>query len=180
MSTRERWIVYPLLFLALGTALRPKLAPTFEASIMQVTSDEVKSRELTANRVTSDDVKSRKLTADRVTCRSLTIVDGQKRPRIELVVHAHTGDGEVRLVNNDGVPVVSLQSDAQTRAGLIETRSNDGRAQTALWSTESGGEVVAFDRGPTQTISIGHRDGRAGLIETNLKTGQAVLKPVGE
>jgi hypothetical protein len=70
MSTRERWIVYPLLFLALGTALRPKLAPTFEASIMQVTSD---------------DVKSRKLTADRVTCRSLTIVDDQQRPRLELV-----------------------------------------------------------------------------------------------
>jgi hypothetical protein len=27
MTTRERWIVYPLLFLALGTAVKPKLVP---------------------------------------------------------------------------------------------------------------------------------------------------------
>ena len=83
MSTRERWIVYPLLFLALGTALRPKLAPTFEASIMQITSDDVKSRELTA---------------DRITCRSLTIVDDQNRPRIELVVNR---DGRSSLMEKN-------------------------------------------------------------------------------
>lgn len=28
MSDRERWIVYPLLFLSLGASLRPKLAPS--------------------------------------------------------------------------------------------------------------------------------------------------------
>ena len=32
MSTRERWIVYPLLFLALGTAIKPKLVPAERVS----------------------------------------------------------------------------------------------------------------------------------------------------
>jgi hypothetical protein len=33
MSERERWIVYPLLFLALGVSLREKLVPTLPESV---------------------------------------------------------------------------------------------------------------------------------------------------
>lgn len=44
MSERERWIVYPLLFLALGAALRDKL-------IKQTTSDKVICEELWCERV---------------------------------------------------------------------------------------------------------------------------------
>jgi hypothetical protein len=125
-------------------------------------------------------VKSRELTAQRVTCRSLTIVDQNNHPRIEFVVPARSGGGEIRLVNNDGIPLVTLKADAATRAGLIETRTSDGRAQTALMSSESGGEIVAFDLQQAQSVSVGHRGDRSGLIDTNLKTGATVFKPIGE
>ena len=35
MSTRERWIVYPLLFLALGTALRDKFWDSTGRALLQ-------------------------------------------------------------------------------------------------------------------------------------------------
>ena len=41
MSTRERWIVYPLLFLALGAALRDKLVEKIEISRLKCNRLEV-------------------------------------------------------------------------------------------------------------------------------------------
>ena len=35
MTHRERWTVYPLLFLSLGVALRDKFVPTFEADLIR-------------------------------------------------------------------------------------------------------------------------------------------------
>lgn len=49
MSERERWIVYPLLFLALGASLRDKL-------IKQTLSDKVICEELYCERVLSDEI----------------------------------------------------------------------------------------------------------------------------
>jgi hypothetical protein len=63
-----------------------------------------------------------------------------------------------------------LRADAATRAGLIETLSDDGKPQTAMMSSATGGEVAAFDLGLLTTVALGHRDGRFGLIETDLKT----------
>lgn len=41
MTTRERWIVYPLLFLTLGIALRDKIVPQ-----RMVVSEEVRARHI--------------------------------------------------------------------------------------------------------------------------------------
>lgn len=49
MSERERWIVYPLLFLALGAGLRDKL-------IKQTMNDKVICKDLYCERVLSDEV----------------------------------------------------------------------------------------------------------------------------
>jgi hypothetical protein len=46
MSTRERWIVYPLLFLALGTAIKPKLVPAERVACrhLEVVDEELQPR----------------------------------------------------------------------------------------------------------------------------------------
>jgi hypothetical protein len=141
MSTRERWVVYPLLFLALGTAIKPKLVP-----------------------------------AERVSCRFLEVVDQELRPRIRLTAGA-ADEGAIRIINRIGQPVVVLRTDAATRAGLIETLSDDGKPQTAMMSSATGGEVAAFDLGVRKSVALGHRDGRFGLIETELKTDLETAAP---
>ena len=49
MSDRERWIVYPLLFLALGTALRDKITQSIEVDVIrckQILVDDVRSKQI--------------------------------------------------------------------------------------------------------------------------------------
>jgi hypothetical protein len=159
MSSRERWIVYPLLLLALGTALRPKYMPQ-----------------------------------ERVVCRQLFVVDDEDRPRIQLFVHERsarteqhtagdndlTSEAEVRLTDRRGIPVARMRSDAASRAGLIETRTSTGRPQTALLSSDSGGEIVAYDNDRQQMVSIGHRGGEFGLINTNENTRTFTVAPIAK
>jgi hypothetical protein len=70
-----------------------------------------------------------------------------------------------------------LKADAATRAGLIETLSDTGHVQTAMMSSATGGEVAAFDLGPRKSVALGHRDGRFGLIETDLETNLGTAAP---
>jgi hypothetical protein len=144
MSTRERWIVYPLLFLALGTAIKPKLVP-----------------------------------AERVTCRTLEVVDAELRPRIHLTAGA-ADDGAIRIISQSGKPVVMLKSDAATRAGLIETLSDNGQVQTAMMSSATGGEVVAYDFGPRNSVGLGHRDGQFGFMHTDIVSSTPTFVPISK
>jgi hypothetical protein len=150
MSTRERWIVYPLLFLALGAAIKPKLVPP----------------ELRTN------TGSAHLNVDRLRCRELYIVGTDDVPRIRMAPGKTSGDGEIQITDSAGKALVRLRADAASRAGLIETLRDDGKSQTAMMSSESGGEVIAFDNALTTRIILGHREGAAGVFETNLKTGR--------
>jgi hypothetical protein len=145
MSSRERWIVYPLLFLALGTAIKPKLVP-----------------------------------AERVTCRTLDVVDDELRTRIRMTAATASDKGEIRIANRQGESVVVLRSDAATRAGSIETFNDNGKLQTAMMSSATGGEVATYDNVKQNTVVIGHRDGRFGLIETNLDSRTVQFVPISK
>lgn len=144
MSTRERWIVYPLLFLALGTAIKPKLVP-----------------------------------AERVSCRRLEVVDEELQPRIRLTAGA-SDEGEIRIINQSGQPVVMLKSDAKTRAGLIETLNDNGQMQTAMMSSATGGEVAAFDLDERNSVRLGHHDGQIGFMHTDIKSATATFVPIAK
>jgi hypothetical protein len=159
MSTRERWIVYPLLFLALGTAIKPKLVPP-----------ELRGLEMASGN----------LQANRIICRSLDVVDDDSRPYIRMTTSNSTKEAEIQVINRRGKPVISLHADAATRAGLIETLNDDGRPQTAMMSSATGGEIAAFDIDRRRSVALGHRDGRFGLIETNLLTGRSAFVPISQ
>ncbi|MCA9239173.1 MAG: hypothetical protein KDA37_03185 [Planctomycetales bacterium] len=83
MSERERWIVYPLLFLALGAALRDKL-------IKRTTSDVV--------------------VADTVQCKELQVVN-QNRTQTLAVLHGNTlkvGNVQANYMIQRGRPVLDF------------------------------------------------------------------------
>jgi hypothetical protein len=104
MSTRERWIVYPLLFLALGTAIKPKL--------MQ--------QELRASNLPSTTLR-----VGRVECGELSILGEDDRPRV--IARADAAGGEIQVIDNNRQHVVAIRADAATRAGLVETLNEKGR-----------------------------------------------------
>lgn len=62
MSTRERWIVYPLLFLALGVALRDKIVPVHKIVISQ----EIRARTIRCGELEAERAKFESMAAEHV------------------------------------------------------------------------------------------------------------------
>jgi hypothetical protein len=156
MSTRERWIVYPLLFLALGAAIKPKLEALEPGSAGSGRSS---------------------LTVDRIRCRELYVVDEDNRTRILIAPETQSGDGEIRITNGRGQALVRLKADAASRAGLVETLDDDGKAQAALMSGETGGQVLAYDSAQANAVLLGHQGGEPGVFKSDLRTGKAEALP---
>jgi hypothetical protein len=151
MSTRERWIVYPLLFLALGAAIKPKLEALEAGAPGASTVD---------------------LDVDRIRCRALYVVGADNRPRIRMAPALTSGEGELQITDERGKAMVRLRAEAASRGGLIETLREDGSIQTAMMSNADGGEVVAFNNEQTKSIAIGHHHGTPGVFVTDIKTGE--------
>jgi hypothetical protein len=154
MSTRERWIVYPLLFLALGTAIKPKLTSPESRRVMEGPAS---------------------LSIDKLWCTQLRIVGEDDRPRI--IAFADEGGGRIHVVDNNGQTVVALSADPKTRAGLVETFNEKGNSQASMMSSGSGGGLVVYDNQLRRSVGIIHRDGQSGLIQTDLRTGKESLEP---
>ena len=154
MSTRERWIVYPLLFLALGTAIKPKLTSPETRRVMEGPAN---------------------LSIDKLWCTQLRIVGEDDKPRI--IAFADEGGGRIHIVDNHGQTVVALSADPKTRAGLVETFNDKGNSQASMMSSGSGGELVVYDNLLESSVGIIHRGGRSGLIKTDLLTGKEYFEP---
>jgi hypothetical protein len=88
MSTRERWIVYPLLFLALGAALRDKLIGKLE--IGQVICDRLESGQ-------SD-------------CRALIVRGPNGRPVVAAGADGNSRGGAIETFSAEGMPLVQIES----------------------------------------------------------------------
>jgi hypothetical protein len=192
MSTRERWIVYPLLFLALGTAIKPKLVPAERVTCrnLEVVDDELQPR-IRLSTAASDDGEIRIINRDGkavVLLKSgaatqsglIETLNSHGQVQTAIMSSGSGGDGEIRINNRGGKPVVMLKADAATRAGLIATLNDDGRMQTAMMSSASGGEVAAFDLGERNSVAIGHRDGRFGLLQIDLETATSTYVPIAK
>ena len=106
MSYHERWIIYPLLFLALGAALRPKFTGEFSVPVT--------------------------VRAPQVQCEALTIVDQDRRPRIELT----TNESAPRIVLFSPNGRVLFSTDGRTYTGLTKSGAaapsgSDSKARAA-------------------------------------------------
>ncbi len=96
MSERERWIIYPLLFLALGAALRDKL-------IKQTTADKVICEELWA---------------ERIMCGSVRVMQGNQTMALLRGNTLTVGAVDAVSMRQNGQPVLSLSPRYRQTPGI--------------------------------------------------------------
>ncbi len=103
MSTRERWIVYPLLFLTLGVALRDKF--TGRLRIGQVICDRLESGQSE--------------------CRALIVMGPNGRPVVAAGTDAKSNSGAIATFSADGMPLVQIESAGA--AGMVVLTGHVGQ-----------------------------------------------------
>ncbi len=136
MSTRERWVVYPLLFLTFGIVMRDKVVPPshFEAN-------ELAAAKLRCSELRVDNAIAGELVAPHVQCVELradkAIAAGLAVRRVQC--------GELIVEGPNGRPTVVAGTDTKTKGGSIITLSAAGVPLILLEPTDSGGVIFASD-----------------------------------
>jgi hypothetical protein len=98
MSSRERWIVYPLLFLTLGIAIRDKFLPAKRLMVMN----------LMAGEVVSPRIHCHELDSVLCECRDFTVFNQKGRPAVKAVTLPNQGGGVVETYAPNGRALVKL------------------------------------------------------------------------
>lgn len=107
MTSRERWTVYPLLFLAIGLALRAVTVPPEKFTV-----DE--------------------LEASRIVCGEIVISsdDGTKLVHLGRVKGA--GGGRIEISDLDGAEAIAIGTGPEGRDGVIEFFDTDGQTTDSV------------------------------------------------
>jgi hypothetical protein len=147
MSTRERWIVYPLVFLTLGIALRDKLIPPARFGNLGM---RLEAGEIATPRIRCNELHVRQVVCDRLESKQLESVQSQCQ---KLIVTAPNGR-----------PVVLAGADASTQAGMIETFTAKGLPQIQLLSSDTGGLVTTIGHSGKVLLVMGHTGKTMGVF----------------
>jgi len=140
MSSRERWTVYPLLFLALGLAMRAIIVPHGEFAAARVDG----------------------LEATRLVCREIIIESKDGTVLVHMGRVAQGGGGRIEIKDADGVDAIAVGTGPASREGSVEFFDDTGRPAGQL---EAPGAVTAADAPaatPAATVAErpADRDGR--------------------
>jgi hypothetical protein len=79
MTTRERWIVYPLLLLSLGIALRDKVVPPMHTTTFAVTAHKIEADTIRCNTLQAGQAEFQTMAADKVSWKETSIDAGMLR-----------------------------------------------------------------------------------------------------
>jgi hypothetical protein len=164
MSQRERWIVYPLLFLALGTALRDKFYPPHELA-----AENIRCQNLLVQ-----NVRAHELAVDSTRCQELVVATAAGQERARLDTAPSTSAGRLLLFDPDGKPVVFAGTATTDNAPTVELLRPDGKPQLLIAVSNFGGRLVSFDRQGAVLIELGFEEGRSGLTAADLMSGHAL------
>ena len=116
MPTRERWIVYPLLFLALGLAVRDKIIPPTQFRAVAVTTDQLRAR-----RIICDGVAE---------CRAMIVKGPHNSPMAEIVASPDNSNGVVAIFS------------AASKSPLIQLQATDAGGIVVLLGRQGKGIVI--------------------------------------
>ena len=101
MSTRERWILYPLLFLTLGTVMRDKFFGQKDFKALDVTAPEVTAENVTAYReITAHTIHCTQLEVGKLECRGIAVLGPNKSEAVRVGVVPDRG-GRIELCCRD-------------------------------------------------------------------------------
>ncbi len=142
MTNRERWIVYPLLFLTLGLVMRDKVAPP-SPGFMQPGMNALSVRCM------------------HLECQDLTVAgpDGEKRVLIGVTANQA---GQLEVYGSDHTMVLVAGADNTGRSGRVQTLATDATRQVLLHSTDRGGQIAAFDSEDKTRVVVGYDEIGAG------------------
>jgi hypothetical protein len=161
MSDRERWIVYPLLFLTLGIALRNQFFPTRRFGAV-----DLRAGELSAQRIRCDEL----VVNDKADCREMKFGNAEGnviksdravsvRSRAELAeCHA------LNVVNRKGQSLVMAGEDSISESGLFQTLDPNGIPLVQIRPSDSGGMVTAYGHRGKVLVEMGHRGRSFGVF----------------
>lgn len=139
MSERERWVVYPLLFLTLGISLREKM--------IQPISDQVRCRRLAV--YDEDNRKVAEIAPMEVTL-----------PGTNETAHA----GSLRMMDPFGLPIVSVDFEGLNVSGSLDVFGPVNRQVVHIGSSESGGMIQVFHRKSDWNLALGQWEEFSGLL----------------
>jgi hypothetical protein len=105
MSSRERWTVYPLLFLALGLAMRAIIVPHGEFAAARVDG----------------------LEATRLVCQEIVIESKDGTILVHMGRVARGGGGRIEIKDADGVDAIAVGTGPGARDGAVEFYDGEGR-----------------------------------------------------
>jgi hypothetical protein len=143
MSERERWIVYPLLFLTMGIALRDKMIRPID--------DEIRCRRLVVY-----DENHRRVA-------EIAPIEVSVHGSDE-VVHA----GALRLLDPFGLEFLSVDYEGLNVMGSIDVFGPVNKPVVHIGASESGGVVQVFHRRGDWSLALGQWDEFAGLLVQTL------------
>ena len=176
MSTRERWIVYPLLFLTLGIVLRDKFMPLKHLAAVQFQAGEIAVAKIRCNQLEVDELICRKpLEVDQLICRKQLEANELVCKRLEAV---QLGCRALLVRGPNGRPVVVAGTDSNTQAGTVETFSANGVPQVRLFSTGTGGVVTTIGYLGKMAVFMGHVGHGSGVFAESPELGSLLLLSV--
>src|SRR5690349_14566353 len=119
MTTRERWIVYPLLFLAIGLALRSGVIlkemerrGSLEETRWKAMESQRKAagNAIQTNTILASDGRFEKLFCNQLVCSSVTVIGPKKKPVVLIGVDSENHDGVIETLSAAGVQQTLLKS----------------------------------------------------------------------
>ena len=191
MSDRERWIVYPLLFLTLGIALRNQFLPTRRFGAVDLKAGEISAQKILCNDLVimqkgeCNQLQCEKLQfneslgkhivvvglaecvqlkAGEAECRAMLVVNDQGKPVVLAASDKNTRSGIIQTMNAQGKPVVLAASDKNSQSGVIQTMNSIGMPQVQIRSTDSGGVVTTVGHGGKVLVAMGHEGQNFGVF----------------
>jgi len=171
MSSRERWIVYPLLFLTLGIAMRDKVIPPRLRAQELAAHGEVLADTVRCNHLEVGQANCRQLQTDQARCRLIVVADEDRKSAVRLGVVPDLG-GRFELFSPEGKMVLVAGMDPRAEAGMLETLSVEGEPRVQLGATDDGGAVIAVGHAQPRLVLLGHQGKQGGVFAENPKTGR--------
>ncbi len=201
MTDRERWIVYPLVFLTLGIALRNQFLPTRRFGAVDLRAGEVAAQKIICNDLVVQQreecsqlqceqfkfnealgkhistlglAECLQLKAVEAECRALFIADAEGRPVIVAGADKDSQCGIIQTMNRNGRPVFVAGADKDSQSGIIRTMNRNGMPMVKVYSTETGGAISTVGLGGQVWVEMGQEGQNVGVFAKLPQIGQIV------
>lgn len=145
MSNRERWILYPLLVLALGASLRTQLAPEFK-------------------RLSATDFFSGTIHCNTLEVGQSILLRGENGKARLVISDASGRSGQIQILGENGKSLLAFGANRDNGSGAIELFNANGEIQVRLASIKDGGVVAIYGADQKPLVGVEHDGNGSGQV----------------